>query len=56
MSDAIAIERAKKSHHIMIWQATFLMWIMEYANIILLDLSHPIDRNCDVLPIEYDLF
>ena len=31
-----------RSHHIMIWQATFLMWIMEYTNISLLDSSHPI--------------
>ncbi len=38
----LAIERAIKSHHITIWQATFLMLFMEYTNIILLDLSHPI--------------
>jgi hypothetical protein len=24
----LAIEKAIKSHHVMIWQATFFMWIM----------------------------
>jgi hypothetical protein len=38
----LEIERAIKSHHITIWQATFLMWIVEYTNISLLDLSCPI--------------
>jgi hypothetical protein len=38
----LAIKGAIKSHHITIWQATFLMGIMEYTIISLFDLSYPI--------------